>query len=376
IESFKNLGFEYYWLDAWWVKGGHPNGLGHYGFPITRGYDPIRFPNGIKPLSDLAKSYGMKFLQWFAPEEIRSGADLAIEHPEWMIQVPGDRWLFDLTNPEALNFMISYLNTVIKEWGIDWWRTDGGPSLAQWRSHDTDPNRVGITEIEYVQGYYKMWDGMLNANPHLMIDNCAGGGCRIDLETASRSIPLWSTDSACYTLKEGKLIPAIQNQTITHGMNRYIPFSQTGSMGAEPYFFRSGFNGGITFCEDTRPADYPRELLKQGIAEGKRLRKYLLGNFYPLSMASISARDWCVYQYHRPDEGDGVVFAFRRHESPYAAYAVVLRDIDENADYVVTEAYDYTPLPPKTMKGSDLKQLKVNIDSCPGSVVIEYCKAE
>jgi alpha-galactosidase len=220
-----------------------------------------------------------------------------------------------------------------------------------------------------------MWDGMLDANPNLTIDNCAGGGCRIDLETSSRSMSLWSTDSACYTLPKGKLIPAIQNQTITYGMNRYIPFSETGCMGAEPYFFRSGFNGGITFCEDTRPTDYPRELLKQGIAEGKHLRKYLLGDFYPISTPSISAKDWCVYQYNRSAEGDGVVFAFRRHESPYAAYTVALRDIDEKANYVVTEAYDYTPLPARTIKGSDLRQLKVNIDLCPGSVVIEYRKA-
>ncbi|HPS55841.1 MAG TPA: NPCBM/NEW2 domain-containing protein [Sedimentisphaerales bacterium] len=377
IESFKNLGFEYYWLDAWWVKGGYPNGLGQWGFPITRGYDPIRFPNGIKPLRDLAKSYNIKFLQWFAPEEIRPGTDLATEHPEWVINTPGVPGLIDLTNPEALNYMINYLNAVIKEWGIDWWRSDGGPSVLHWKSHDTDPNRIGITEIRYVQGYYQMWDAMRNANPNLMLDNCSGGGSRIDLETASRSISLSITDSACWTLnKKDKLTAAIQNQTMSHGLNRYIPLSESLSMGAEPYYFRSGFNGGNSFCEDTRPTDYPRELLKQGIAEGKRLRKYLLGNFYPLSVSSISPRDWCVYQYHRPAESDGIVFAFRRHESPYAAYAVVLRDIDENADYVVTQAYDYAPLPPKTMKGSELKRLKVNIDLCPGSVVIEYRKAD
>jgi alpha-galactosidase len=375
IESFKNLGFEYYWLDAWWIKGGHPKGIGHWGFPITRGIDPIRFPNGVKPLRDLAKSYDMKFLLWFQPEEAYPDTDLIMEHPEWFIK-PGAKAIIDLTNPEACEYITRYLNTVIKEWGIDWWRTDGGPNLEHWKSGDKDPNRIGITEIRYVEGYYNMWDGMRNANPHLMLDNCAGGGQRIDLETSARSLPLWSTDSVIFSLlKKDLLTTAIQNQAINHGLNRYIPFSESGSMGAEPYFFRSGFNGGITFCDDTRPADYPRELLKQGIAEGKRLRKYLLGNFYPISVATVSAREWCAYQYHRPVEGDGVVFVFRRHESLYWGYQLNLHDIDPAADYEVTYARTYTPDKPCRMKGAELLRLKVNIDNCPGSVLIEYRKA-
>ena len=90
---------------------------------------------------------------------------------------------------------------------------------------------------------------------------------------------------------------------------------------------------------------------------------------------TVSAREWCVYQYHRADAGDGVVFAFRRNESPYTGYVAYLREIDEKANYIVIESYDYTPSSPKKMKGSDLQQLKVNIDACPGSVVIEYRKA-
>jgi hypothetical protein len=60
-------------------------------------------------------------------------------------------------------------------------------------------------------------------------------------------------------------------------------------MGATPYLFRSGFNGGISFCEDCRPADYPREQLKQGIAEGKRIRKYFFGDLYSLTEVTASA---------------------------------------------------------------------------------------
>jgi alpha-galactosidase len=372
MESFKNLGFEYYWLDAWWIKGGHPNGIGHWGFPISRGYDPVRFPNGIKPLSDLAHGYGMKFLQWFQPEEVYPNTDLALEHPEWLLK-SGSKTMVDLGNPVAREYMTRYLNAVIKEWGIDWWRTDGGPDLEHWKSGDTDPDRIGMTEIRYVEGYYQMWDGMRRANPQLMLDNCAGGGQRLDLETSARSLPLWVTDSAGIVLGRKDLLnAAIQNQAIHHGLNRYLPFSEAGTMGADPYYFRSGFNGGITFCEDTRPEGYPRELLAQGIAEGKRLRKYLLGDFYPLSEPSLSARDWCLFQYHRPAEADGVVFAFRRHESPDAIHACGLREIEPSATYEVTQFISYSGETKKTMTGAELLKTNMEIQEKPGSAIMEY----
>ena len=33
LESIKGLGFEVFWLDAYWTKGGFPEGMGNYGFP-------------------------------------------------------------------------------------------------------------------------------------------------------------------------------------------------------------------------------------------------------------------------------------------------------------------------------------------------------
>jgi alpha-galactosidase len=156
------------------------------------------------------------------------------------------------------------------------------------------------------------------------------------------------------------------------GLNRYVPFSVVGQMGATPYLFRSGFNAGIAFCQDCRPRDYPRDLLKQAIAEGKRIRKYWFGDFYPLSEVTLSPTDWCVMQYHRPAEQDGMVVAFRRDRSPYASYDCQLRGIDPAAEYEVTQSAGYQPSPPVVMKGQRLQQFKAEIDDRPGLVIIEY----
>ena len=215
------------------------------------------------------------------------------------------------------------------------------------------------------------------ANPRLFIDNCASGGRRIDLETMSRSIPLWRSDNTVDMLDHNPatvMLAAIKNQVMSAGLNRYVPWSTAGQMGAAPYLFRSGFNAGIAFAEDVRPNGYPRELLMQGIAEGKRIRKYYFGNFYTLSPVTTSPKDWCVLQYHRTKEQDGMVVAFRRPESPDADFVGGCREIDPAAEYEVTRAYSYELSPPSRVKGAELCSLKLHVEQCPGSVVVEYRK--
>ena len=57
--------------------------------------------------------------------------------------------------------------------------------------------RRGMNEAGYVRGLYELWDSVRNSHPNLIIDNCASGGRRHDLETMTRSIPLWPSDYSC-----------------------------------------------------------------------------------------------------------------------------------------------------------------------------------
>ena len=270
--------------------------------------------------------------------------------------------------------MTRYLNESIREYGIDCLRIDNAVYYNRiWKRLDTDPNRVGISEIRYVEGLYKAWDDILTANPGLFIDNCASGGQRIDLEMCARSIPLWRTDATIHPLlNKDYTQAAIQNQAISAALNRYVPVSTSGQMGTSPYCFRSGFNGGISFCQDCRPGDFPRNELKAAIVEGKRIRKYFLGDFYCLSDVDVDPRHWCVMQYDRPEHGDGMIVAFRRGESPYAAFQCDLKGTEPEAEYEVRVSRNYTPEPVETMKGADLAKLIVNVNDRPGSVLVEY----
>jgi alpha-galactosidase len=234
---------------------------------------------------------------------------------------------------------------------------------------------VGMAEIRYMEGLYRMWDDILAAHPHLAIDNCASGGRRIDLETMSRSLPLWRSDNTCDMQDQKPAtveLAAIKNQLISDGLNRYVPFSTCGQMGATPYLFRSGFNAGIAFCQDVRSEAYPRDLLQKGISEGKRIRKYFFGNYYPLVESGVDPRGWTVLQYHRPGEKDGLLMAFRRDQSGESRCRCRLREIDPTARYTVNLYRTYELEETATVMGSELQDLQVIISDRPGSVIIEY----
>ena len=373
------LGIELYWLDAWWHKGGFPRGLGNYVYPIETPVDEKRFPGGIKDVSDYAKSMGLKFLCWFAPERLPKGSKLAAAHPEWVLPEGGSSGYLNLGNEDALEYTIKYMDDCIQAWGVDVWRTDFGYTLEGIREMEkSTPDRVGILEIRQVEGLYKLWDALRADNPGLMIDNCCGGGSRIDLETSSRSICLWRTDNGVFAGSSGNIKDlAILNQINTVCLNQYIIQSSCATQGNTPYHMRSGFNNGLIFNDDNRSDSYDNTLAREGINEVKRLRKYCYGDFYPLIFHSESSDEWCAYQYDRPEEGDGVALIFRRDDSPYVTTELNLKGIDPNASYSV-DIYgeSFRKLKTIKVKGTALKAFKVTIDSRPGSAIIEYRKLQ
>ena len=326
LEAAKGLGFEMFWLDAYWTRDGFPAGMGHYGFPIERVEPRDRFPRGIAAIRDAVHAAGLKYLMWFEPERVHPGTAIAQEHPEYVISPAGDgSGLFNLGLPAAREFMTRYLTTVIKEYGLDCLRIDFNiDPLPYWEFlNQQDPARVGIGEIRYIEGLYRMWDDLRAAYPHLLIDNCASGGRRIDLETCSRSLRLWRSDNTCDMVGSdpGRIAhAAIKNQLMSLGLNRYVPLSTVGQMGTTPYLFRSGFNGGIAFAEDCRGKDFPRDQLRQAIAEGQQMRPVLAGRL--LSALRAHARPGRLVRAAVPPRG-----RVRRNRRVLPPRAIALRQL-------------------------------------------------
>ena len=61
---------------------------------------------------------------------------------------------------------------------------------------------------------------------------------------------------------------------------------------------------------DLRRDDLDYDLLKWGLNEWRRIKKYFFGDYYPLTPYSLYNDVWIAWQFDRPEEGEGVVQVF------------------------------------------------------------------
>jgi alpha-galactosidase len=394
------LGATAYWIDACWYGQGRDWWREVGNWTINR----TRYPHGLKPIADAAHARGMKFVLWFEPARVRRDGQLAGDHPEFVLHSPHDpdNMLLDFGNAQARQHILDLFSKIIEESGVDIYREDFNfDPLPYWRAADT-PDRVGMTEIRYITGHYQFWDELRRRFPKLAIDNCASGGRRIDLETMSRSLPLWPSDFPDIGgLSFGQGLH-VGDQCINAGLARWVVLLGGGVWSFTPYSTRGQIIGGWTFGMHIPDAELqvgdgvravtPHEQMAKGklihqagfptreaqaaVAEWKALRAYFLGDFYLLLPLTVSYHDWCAYQFHRNDLDSGFAMFFRRHLSPFGSMQAELRRIDPNARYKVTKASGYKPSPVRTVSGKELASITIRIDDKPGTLLLRYWRAD
>lgn len=370
IKRYRQFGIlpELFWLDAGWYTG--CNGLkedGQWWKNVGNwSVEKERFPNGLKPVADAAHAVGSKFMVWFEPERVRPKTQLDSEHPEWLIKIQNnDNYLLDLGNKDALSWLTNHIIGLLEKEGIDYYRQDFNfDPFPYWKANDK-PNRIGISEIRHIEGLYAFWDSLLVHFPNLLIDNCASGGRRIDLETTSRSAPLWRTDYQ-YGEPNGY-------QCHTYGLNFYLPIHGTAIYKTDSYTFRSGLGAtAVSNWEITGKASESIPEIQKRIQDYKNLRPYFYGDYYPLTPANTRDNAWLAYQLNRPESGDGIVLAFRRNDAGKSSIQIKLSGLDKNASYdLYFEDYNLTIR--KT--GSELMEnLEFAIPQKQASLMIAYKK--
>ena len=360
---------EVWWIDAGWYEGSEvtwARGVGNW--VVNR----KNFPNGLRPVADAAKKLGMGFCLWFEPERVYEGTRLAREHPEWLIRLPdiapndslfvdpARTYLLNLGNPDARRWLTDYVSEMIDREGITVYRQDFNFDPQEyWRAADP-PDRQGISEIRHIEGLYAYWDELRKRHPDLLIDNCASGGRRLDLETISRSVPLWRTDH-----------PFTPNsQSHTYGIHFYLPCNGTGNIVADTYAFRSSMSSALIYNWNLLN-DFPLNRAMVLLAEYKRVRPYFYGDYYPLTGYSVADDVWMAYQFHRPESGDGMALAFRRGGCPTAVCHVTLHGLSPAAWYEIRfEDYGLTKI--ESGKTLGTQGVDIRIPEAGGSLLITY----
>ena len=114
-------------------------------------------------------------------------------HPEW-VHGGAAGGLLKMDEPEVVRWITDHVDKMITEQGIDLYRQDFNiDPLRFWQQNDAE-DRQGITENHHVTAYLAYWDELRRRHADMLIDSCASGGRRNDLETLRRAVPLLRSD--------------------------------------------------------------------------------------------------------------------------------------------------------------------------------------
>ena len=344
-----DLGFEYIWVDAGWYGSSTQDCPNEFegDWPVHTGDWNVNLhyhPDEFEEVSKAVRKSGMKFMLWLEPERCNEKSPIARSHPEWFLKrkenVEGsDYWLLNLGNQDALRYAVELISRYVQKLDLSCYRQDFNVDPLPYWDENEEEDRKGILQIKHIMGLYAFWDTLLQRFPHLMIDNCASGGRRIDIETLRRSMVMWRSDYQCTWNFDPET-----SQTHSSSFSWWLPYTGTGAGGiiGDTYRTRSCYAASLTMNywgyvgREFKESDV--QWVRRINEEYKKVRPFLSCDFYPVILSPMDDSNWVVSQYNRPEHGDGVILAFRRPLSVCDRAQIQLKGLQEYKQYVFYDA--------------------------------------
>ena len=184
VDIASSVGCEEFCIDAGWFAKGADwwNILGAWK------EEPANFPNGgLKYVIDYIKSKGLKAGLWIEIETV--GIDSLILNKmkdDWLFQIKGikvinnRRYQLNFANQEVYQYALNVIDELMRLYNLDYlkidYNVDSGPG------NDFDSDSAGDGLLKHNRAYIKWLNEVMDKYPHLTIENCGSGGCRMDYE--------------------------------------------------------------------------------------------------------------------------------------------------------------------------------------------------
>ena len=185
-----------------------------------------KIKGGLKYLVDEVNKLGMKFGIWFEPEMISPDSELYKAHPEWAIQVQGrelsmsrEQYVLDYSNKEVRDHIYGMMKKILDSANIEYIKWDMNRQLTEVGSTTLPKNRQRELWHRYVLGVYDVMNRLTTDYPHILLENCSGGGARFDPAMLYYSPQIWCSDDT----------DAIERLKIQHGTSICYPASAMGA---------------------------------------------------------------------------------------------------------------------------------------------------
>lgn len=376
LQEIKDHGmlFEDLWIDAAWYgtcqkceDGFSGDWASHTGEWTI---NPRVHPDDFLEVKKAAQDAGMNMMLWFEPERAFEGVPILKEHPEFFTHLTGENaayphYLIDYSAEGTVDYVFDLISQYVEKLELSCYRQDFNVPLSLYVATGEEPGRAGIKEILHVTGLYRLWDKLHERFPELLIDNCASGGRRIDIETLKRSIPFFRSDYQCNFNENSDVL-----QTHNAGISLYLPQNGcTTKTKRDDYATRSSYSsswGGAFYnaiFQSMTEEDFA--WAKKTVDEYRRIRRYFTESFYNHGSAVLDDSAWAIWQYHDEETQSGILMAFRRDNSPFATVDIDLFGMKEGAVYSYENLNDGSICEGGT-------RLTVNLPEKHSSVIFEY----
>lgn len=185
-----------------------------------------KLKGGLPYLVNEVNKLGMKFGIWFEPEMISPDSKLYAEHPEWAIQIIGreltqsrEQYVLDYSNAEVRDYVYGMMRKILDSANIEYIKWDMNRQLTEVGSTSLPRKRQRELWHRYVLGVYDLMNRLTTDYPHLLLENCSGGGARFDPAMLYFSPQIWTSDDT----------DAIERLKIQYGTSLCYPASAMGA---------------------------------------------------------------------------------------------------------------------------------------------------
>ncbi|MBR0459771.1 MAG: alpha-galactosidase [Victivallales bacterium] len=282
--------------------------------------DPVKFPNGLRPVVERVAQLGMKFGLWVEPESFELASDLYREHPEWVMAYPGiaptpkrrgdvprESVMLNLARKDVAEYLYRSLHKLIQDTGIAYLKLD-------MNTYFIAPGGVERLWIDYARNLDWVFQTLSKDFPGLLLENCASGGARVSLQMTRAFGRINRSDNQdpldMLRLHEG--FTYLNLPRMAGGACHISDSMQNINLRQAPLSFQAfaGMLGDLACgknliqCTDQELAD-----IRSYVDLFKKFRPILhLGTFYRL--ASINEGPYAAYEYLAPDKSEALLFVF------------------------------------------------------------------
>lgn len=303
-----------------------------------------KIKGGLKYLADEVNKLGMKFGIWFEPEMVSPDSELYKAHPDWAIQINGremtqsrEQYVLDYSNREVRSFIYGMMRNILGSANIEYIKWDMNRQITEAGSSYLPKERQRELWHRYVLGVYDIMNRLTTDYPHILLENCSGGGARFDPAMLYFSPQIWTSDntdaverlkiqygtSMCYPVSA---MGAHVSDCPNHTVGRTTPFKTRGHVAMVGTF---GYE-----LDVTRISQEDRDMIPAQIEEFKKYNhlvrtgdQYRIGNI-------ISDNTWDSWIFVSKDKSEAVFTFVQVLSRPnYRSRRIMLKGLDENACY-------------------------------------------